>query len=313
MLLAHRTPVQEPAQTAPAASSPIDRIPTAVLAFAVLCSLLLSGLTADRIARVERQYQPALEETRQLAAALEATRAPLNDRRLGALDTRITRADSQAQRFHRIAATARRGAEPRARTLDYDAAFGDYYVAGRRAAAGLSLSPDADGSSAEDASLGYGLLREDLALGLETQTKAIDAARPATAPVELAAWLTLGLLAGAVLLRRSSMGRGDWPVAARAAVRDDRRVPVADDRGPVVPLNVAVERLARQRLAASVAAARVAKRNNERQIELARTWIASAPTLSIVRDETPRGEMGVFEDDETADEPRLGGLALVTA
>jgi hypothetical protein len=72
-----------------------------------------------------------------------------------------------------------------------------------------------------------------------------------------------------------------------------------------------VERLARQRLAASVAAAKVAKRNNERQIEVSRSWIT--PALSIVRDEPPRVEMDVYEDDRADDEPRFRGLALVTA
>lgn len=310
MMLAQRIPVQESAPTPPAAIPPFDRIPTAVLAFAVLCSLLLSALTADRILRVEREHQPAIEETRQLAAALEAARVLLNDHRLGALDSRITRADSQAQRFHRIA-TARRGVEPVTQMVAYDAAFADYYVAARRTAVGLSMSPEAYGSSAEDAALGYGLLRENLALGLEAHGSAIEATRPATAPVELAAWLTLGLVAGAVLLRRCSLVTRDWPVAARAALHDDRHAPVADARRPVVPLHEAVERLARQRLAASVAAARVAKRNNERQIELARAWIA--PVLSVVPDEAPRGGMDVYEDERANDEPRFRGLALVTA
>jgi hypothetical protein len=312
MMLEQRTPLpQEPAPKRPAGLPSVDRIPSALLAFAVLCSLLLSVLTIDRIARVDRDYQPALEETRQLGATLEATRVLLNDRRLGAFDARLARADSQAQRFHHIVAAAHRGAAPSAPMLASDAAFADYYVAARRAAMGLSMSDDADGSSAEDAALGYGLLREDLAVGADAQTLAIEAARPATAPVELAAWLTLGLLAGAVLLRRFTLAGSEWPVAARAAVGDDRQPAVAHERPAIVPLHDAVERMARQRLAVSIAAAKVAKRNNERQIELARTWLG--PALSIVRDETPRGGMGVYEDEQAGDEPRFGGLALVTA
>ena len=288
-----------------------DRIPSLALVVAIVCSLAFSVLTADRIARVASDYQPALEATRQLSASLEATRALLTDSRLGALDARIARADSQALRFHRVAAIAARGAQPDVQMLAYRDAFTDYYVAARRAAAGLSLSAEADGASAEDAALGYRMLREDLAVGRDAQSEAIDAVRPATAPVELAAWLTLGLIAGALLLRRSTRTAADWPVAAHLA-RSEERTEVARSHGaPVVPLHEAVERLARQRLAASVAAAKVAKRNNERQIEVARSWVA--PTLSIVRDEPPRGEMDVYEDDGAADEPRFGGLALVTA
>jgi hypothetical protein len=295
-----------------AAARPTDRIPSAVLAVAVLGSLLLSALTVDRLARVERHYQPALEATRQLGASLEATRVLLTTPRLGALDARIARADSQAQRFHRVATVAARGAQPQAQMQAYDDAFGDYYVAARRAAAGLSMSGEPDGASAEDAALGYRLLRENLAVGLDAQTQAIEAARPATAPVELAGWLTLALIAGALLLRRAApTAAAEWPVAAQVTARDARAAWI--DAGPatVVPLHQAVERLARQRMAASVAAAKVAKRNNELQIETARGWIT--PPLSIVRDQPPRIEMDVYEDDRPADEPRFRGLALVTA
>jgi hypothetical protein len=281
------------------------------LAAAVVCSLGLSALTVDRIARVERDYQPALEATRQLGASLEATRVLLTDSRLGPVDSRIARADSQAQRFHRTAALAARGAQPHARMLAYDDAFAAYYVAARRAAAGLSMSAEPDGTSAADAALGYRMLREDLAVGRDAQLQAIDAARPATAPVELAGWLALALVAGALLLRRPARMRAEWPVAAQLAVPVERPRSVEAHRAPVVPLHQAVERLARQRLAVSVAAAKVAKRNNERQIEVARSWIA--PALSIVRDEPPRVEMDVYEDDRDVDEPRFGGLALVTA
>jgi hypothetical protein len=311
MLLDLRNPRSQAPAPKPASARPTaDRIPSLVLAFAVLCSLVLSGLTADRLVRVERAYQPATQATRQLRASLEATRVLLSDRRLGALESRVARADSQAQRFHRIAAVAARGAQPGTRMQAYDAAFADYYVAARRTAAGLSMSAEPNGTSAEEAALGYGLLRENLALGLDAQAQAVKAARPATAPVELAAWLTLALVAGAVLVRRSARVQGEWPVAARPAAREERTASVGNG-ARVVPLHEAVERLARQRLAASVAAAKVAKRNNERQIELTRTWVT--PALSIVRAEPPRVEMDVYEDDPTGDEPRFGGLALVTA
>jgi hypothetical protein len=173
------------------------------------------------------------------------------------------------------------------------------------------MSAESEGTSTEDAALGYRLLREDLAVGRDAQSRAIDAARPATAPVELAAWLTVALVMGALLLGRSARAQGEWPVAAQRTAHDERSVSLGDKGTAIVPLHDAVARLARQRLAASVAAAKVAKRNNERQIAVAQSWIA--PALSIVRDEPPRVEMDVYEDDQAADEPRFGGLALVTA
>jgi hypothetical protein len=296
-----------PAPTRPTA----ERIPSLALALAFVGSLGLSALTANRIARVQHDFKPALEATRQLGVSLEAARALLTDTRLGPIDSRIVRADSQALRFHRIATVAARGAPADARMLAYSDAFTSYYVAARRAAVGLSLSAEPDGKSAEDAALGYRLLREDLAVGRDAQFRAVEAARPATAPVELAAWLTLGLIAGGLLLRRAMGVDVEWPIAAQLATRIQRAKAVDAPAAAVVPLHEAVERLARQRLAASVAAARVAKRNNERQIEVARSWIA--PALSIVRDEPPRAEMDVYEDDAAADDPRFGGLALVPA
>ena len=73
----------------------------------------------------------------------------------------------------------------------------------------------------------------------------------------------------------------------------------------------AVERLARRRLAASIAAAKVAKRNNERQIELARTW--NVPMLTVVPASMPTAEMHVYEEDAPEPSVRYGGLSLVTA
>lgn len=293
-----------------AARSTTERLPTLALALAFVGSLGLSALTATRIVRTQRDFLPALEATRQLGASLDATHALLTDPRLGSVDSRMARADSQAQRFHRVAEIAARGAPSDARMMAYGDAFRVYYVAARRAAEGLSLSAEADGKSAEEAALGFRLLREDLAVGRDAQSRAIHAARPATAPVELAVWLMLGLIAGVALVR-SLHSEVEWPVAARLTTKREQ-VPAADTpAGTVVPLHEAVERLARQRLAASIAAARVAKRNNERQIEIARSWIT--PALSIVRNEPPRVEMDVYEDDHAADEPRFGGLALVPA
>ena len=276
----------------------LDRAPGPLLAMVIALSVALAALTANRLIEVERDLQPALTDERRMGAALEATRILLRDGRLGAVESRIARADSQAQRFHGIATASRPGAEQRAQLLAYDASFGEYYVAARRAAAGLSMSQDADGSSAEEAALGYATLRQSVNAGIAARERAIDAARPSTVPIELAGWLSLMLLSIAALMRRASRREPtEWPVAAVA--RHEPYVPVpAGDGPPTLRLNDSVERLARKRLAASVASARVAKRNNERQIELARSW--NIPMLTIVPSAQPLAEMDVYED-ESAD------------
>ena len=296
------------------------RTSSPALAIALVFSVALAGLTANRLTQVERDFQPALSDGRRLNAALEATRVLLRDSRLGSADTRIARADSQAQRFHDIA-TATRSLDQRAWFLALDDAFATYYVAARRAADGLSMSADADGSSAEDASLGYLMLRQNLAAGTAAHVEAIEESRTATAPVELAGWLALAFLSATALLRRHAPRRREWPVAAEASLQEarDRYEPVpAGDAPTAIRLQDAVERMARKRLAASVAAAQVARRNNERQVELSRGW--NAPRLTILPPSRPSGsaqaspapaEMDVYEHDEP--EPAgYYGLSLMT-
>jgi hypothetical protein len=301
-----------------AGSALLDRASSPVLALALVLSVALAGLTADRLVRVERDFQPALADGGRLDAALEATQVLLRDSRLGSAESRIVRADSQAQRFHDIATTPR-SPEQRAWFSAVDDAFTTYYVAARRAAAGLSMSADADGSSAEDASLGHLMLHQSLAAGTSAQVGAIESARTNTAPVELVGWLSISLLAIAALVRRHAPRRHDWPVAA-----DSRVEPVdvylsgpSGEGSAEIRLQDAVERMARKRLAASAAAARVAKRNDERQVELARTW--NAPRLTIVpasgsSEPAPVSplpvEMDVYEHDEP-DPGHFPGLSLM--
>lgn len=289
----------------------LNQAPIPLLAGALALSIALAGLTSARILRVERDFRPALEDARQLGAVLEATRLLLRDDRLGPAELRIARADSLSQEFHRIATSSRLADDARATMLAYDATFANYYVAGRRSAAGLSMSSDADGSSAEDASLGYAMVRQNIADGTGALERAIDATRPGTVPVELVGWVALALLAAAGLLRRMAP-RLATAAATTDTAADDHYVALPAGDGPVaIPLHAAVERLARRRLAASIAAARVAKRNNERQIELARTW--NVPILTVVPASKPSAEMDVYEDESYQPALACGALSLVTA
>lgn len=289
----------------------LNRASSPLLSIALVLSILLAGLTALRMSRVDNEYQPALGTARELGATLEALNVQLRDGRMGALDLRLARADSLANRFHVIAQRAA-GAEPRVQLLAHDEVFAEFFVAAHRAAAGLSMSADADGSSAEDAALGYHMLRENLRADIQAQEQAIDGARPATAPIELAGWLALTMFSSAALLRRSTRSTQDAPAKAMDRnASEDCSIPVSTGDGPAaIRLQDAVERMARKRLAASIAAARVAKRNNERQIELAQTW--HAPMLSIVPASQPTVEMDVYSDDQADESGLYGRLALVS-
>jgi len=289
----------------------LNQASSPLLAVALVLSVAFAGLANARIIRIERDFQPALEDARHLGTVLEATRLLLRDGRLGPAELRIARADSLSQEFHRVATSSRLGADARATMLAYDATFATYYVAGRRSAAGLSMSPDADGSSAEDASLGYAMLRQNLADGTEALERAIDATRPATAPVELVGWMAFALLSAAALLRRMAARRVPAAATTHAAPHDHYVAVPAGDAPGTIRLQDAVERMARRRLAASIAAARVAKRNNERQIELARTW--NVPLLTVVPPSQPTAEMDVYEEESAEPTMSYGGLSLVTA
>lgn len=287
----------------------LDRASSPMLVIAMVLSLAFATLTAVRLVRVEQQDQPALSAARELGGTLEAIRALLRDGRTAGLELRLARADSLADRFHAIAQRAPAG-ERHAQQLAVDAIFAEYYVAARRAADGLSMSADADGSSAEDASLGYAMLRENLAADMQAHEQAIDAARPATAPIELAAWLAMTMLSAAALLRRHVRKGASAPAATAVSAHEEHRAPMLAGNGTgTIRLQEAVERLARKRLAASIAAAQVAKRNNDRQIELARTW--HAPQLSIVPATPPSVGMDVYEHDEPDASEQYGRLALM--
>ena len=59
-----------------------------------------------------------------------------------------------------------------------------------------------------------------------------------------------------------------------------------------------------------IAAGKVAKRNNEHQIELSRSW--NAPMLSILPTVQTVPEMDVYEDEQAEAAPVFGGLRLVS-
>ena len=79
-----------------------DRASSPALALALVFSLALAALTATRLIRVERDYQPALQDVRQLSATLEATRTMLRDSR----DRKSTRLNSSHERLSRMPSSA---------------------------------------------------------------------------------------------------------------------------------------------------------------------------------------------------------------
>ena len=280
-------------------------------AFVLALSIVFCALTAARILRVEQDLKPALAQRVQLVSRMEASQRLLRDARIGAADVRLVRADSVASSYHAIPTQAPLDSDLRTRLEGYTAAFGTYYVAARRAAAGISMSAEADGSSAEEARLGYTMLRENIAAGMAADKRALATARASTAPVELVAGITVLVMAASALLRRAMPERTRRLVVANEDRPDDAsdETPKSDD-ATEIRLEDAVARMARKRLAASIAAARVAQRNNERQIEISRTW--HEPTISLVPPTKPTAEMDVYEDDVVESPERFGRLTLIT-
>lgn len=284
----------------------LSRPATAVI---LALSIVFCGLTAARIVHVERDLKPVLARRAQLVSRMEASQRLLRDARVGATDLRIARADSVASTYHAIATQAPLDSELRIRLEGYTAAFTQYYVSARRAAAGYSMSADADGSSAEEARLGYTMLHENIAAGMAADSRALVSARASTAPVELVAWLTVILTSAGVLLRRDAPVRARYVAVATASHTADGDAPDGED-AEELRLEDAVARMARKRFAASIAAARVAQRNNERQIEISRTW--HEPTISLVPPTKPTVEMDVYEDDNALERlERFGTLTLI--
>lgn len=295
--------------TGPAATFDVTRSAYVVV---LALSTVFCVMTAARIVRVEQELKPALAQRAQLVARMEASQRLLRDARLGVADLRLARADSVASSYHAIATRAPLDSDLRTRLEGYTATFGTWYVSARRAAAGISMSADADGSSAEDARLGYATLRENIAAGMAADKRALVVARASTAPVELAAWLTVILLSAGALFRRPIPARTRLVVMANDGSSGDADDETAERDEPTeLRLEDAVARLARKRLAASIAAARVARRNNERQIEITRTW--HEPTISLVPPTKPTAEMDVYEDDVVESPERFARLTLVTA
>ena len=271
-------------------------------------SIVFCGMTAARIVHVERDLKPVLARRAQLVSRMEASQRLLRDARLGATDLRIARADSVASTYHAIATQAPLDSQLRIRLEGYTTAFTHYYVAARRAAAGYSMSADADGSSAEDARLGYTMLHENIAAGMAADSRALVTARASTAPMELVAWITVLLTSAGVLLRRDAPVRTRRLAVANASNTADGDEPESEETAEI-RLEDAVARMARKRLAASAAAARVAQRNNERQIEISRSW--HEPTISLVPPTKPTVEMDVYEDDALEQPERFGTLTLI--
>src|SRR5256885_1254959 len=111
------------------------------LALVFALSLSATALMAYQLDSLQREAAPALVDALHLGETLTVM-----GRALRSAD--LDRADTLADHFHRVAAAQGRSEAKRTQMLRDDAGFTDYYVAARRAAAGLSMGDDADGSSA---------------------------------------------------------------------------------------------------------------------------------------------------------------------
>src|SRR2546423_12054587 len=125
------------------------------LALVFALSLSATALMAYQLDSIQREAAPALVDALHLGETMTVM-----GRALRSAD--LDRADTLADHFHRVAAAQGRSEAKRTEMLRYDAGFTNYYVAARRAAAGPSMSDDADGSSACTATFASAVVRERL-------------------------------------------------------------------------------------------------------------------------------------------------------
>lgn len=247
------------------------------LALVFALSLSATALMAYQLQNIQREAAPALHDALHLGETMSVL-----GRALRGAD--LDRADTLADQFHRVAAAEGRSEAKRTEMRRYDAGFTDYYVSARRAAAGLSMSDDADGNSARTATFASAVVRERLARGVETASGLVEGAALSAMKLRMIVSGLLAAFAGAALLmlapQRRASTRREIEVPIERGV--DRADSSEDMNGG---LQEAVLRLAERRKAVARAAEQVAARNRQQVELLSRT--ADKPTLKVVKN-SPR-------------------------
>jgi methyl-accepting chemotaxis protein len=182
------------------------------LACVSLALLLIVGIGAGvmvnaKLAQVENEEVPALQESRALREVLAATGDAVQGTDLAGNVLRLARADSLAERFHVLATSARLHERHATAMRAVDERFANYYVQARRAAQHLPSGDDAETSSAELALVGDRAVRGMLGADLATTEREIATLMAEGRQLQVASWIIMTLLAaiaGAALLSLAS-------------------------------------------------------------------------------------------------------------
>ena len=217
------------------------------LACGSLALLLLVGIGAgvmvsEKLARVEHEEVPSLQESRALREVLAATADAVKGTDLGGNVVRLGRADSLAERFHVLATSARLHERHAAAMRVADERFATYYIQARRAAQHLPSGDDAQTSSAELSLVGDRAVRALLGTDIAATEREIATQMAEAHRVQMASWIIMTLLAAiaaAALLSLASAidgmhGRtlGQATTAARALADGDTELDLPPTEDP---------------------------------------------------------------------------------
>jgi methyl-accepting chemotaxis protein len=172
----------------------------AELACVSLAGLQILGVGAGmmvsgKLALVEREEVPALQESRALREVLAATNDAVRGTDLAGNVLRLGRADSLAERFHVLATSARLHERHAAQMRAADERFAAYYLQARRAAQRLTSGDEVQTSSAELALVGDRAVRGILAADIAVTEREIAAQMSEARRLQVTSWIIMTLLA----------------------------------------------------------------------------------------------------------------------
>lgn len=228
----------------------LTRAAAAAVALVLLLALGGQTLAASRLGSLQRESYPALRDTRALATTLAALRDALA---AGSSDAAAAaRADSLAGRFHEIAGSSRVPGLAAA-----DAKLAVYVVQARRTAEGITMSSDADASSAVAALAAYRQIEAQLATSASAAEQDVAAAIAAADRVQRAIMLLLAIAGAFALLVLVTLGAATvrsiaaWTEGVAGTVDGLARGELAVlarsfEEGEAGQLSAALRRLARQ-------------------------------------------------------------------
>lgn len=299
------------------------------LACVSLALLLVVGVGAGvmvsaKLAQVENEEVPSLQESRALREVLAATADAVQGTDLAGNVLRLGRADSLAERFHVLATSARLHERHATAMRAVDERFATYYVQARRAAQHLPSGDDAETSSAELALVGERAVRAMLGADIATTEREIATQVADARQLQAASWIIMTLLAAIAMLALFTLGAAINELNGRALRRAttaarrladgevDLDLPPTDDQG-LRGLHQALARIGAAMTEHAVAAEALADGQYRRvsgPVRVDRLGVALA-RIAEYEEELASAARGIADGDlTTAIEPRSAHDAL---